>query len=283
MPPWRTAVLCGVALCSFAANSLLCRLALRSGSIDPTSFTAIRLASGAIVLGILVSFRRQNPWKRESWLSGVLLFLYAICFSLAYLGLSAGTGALVLFGSVQTTMIGYGILRKQHPEAKEWIGLLLGSAGVVYLVLPGVMAPPLFSALLMAAAGAAWGLYSIRGKANKDPVASTAANFLWSMPLGAVLMVLAGNAHHASSAGVLYAIVSGAITSGLGYVVWYAALKHLSSNQAAILQLSVPVLAAIGGVTFLQETMTWRLVLCSALVFSGVLVTLRGSGVPRAR
>jgi len=275
---WTVVILCAAALGSFAANSLLCRMALRGGEIDPATFTAVRLLSGALMLALVMTRRRSIPerwWKAGSWFSGSMLWLYAAAFSFAYIGLSAGTGALLLFGSVQATMIGVGLFRADQPKPTEWLGLIIGFAGLAWLVLPGLAAPPLSSAALMVLAGAAWGVYSLRGKASiADPVAATAGNFLRSAPMGVLLALPFLARAHPTSRGVLLALCSGAVTSGLGYVAWYAALKHLTGPRAAIVQLSVPVLAAAGGIVFLGETLTSRLVVSAFLVIGGVAMAL---------
>lgn len=276
-----------VALASFAANSLLCRLALADGEIDPAGFTLIRLVSGAVLLALLLresKSRRDEPpggYGKQSkagraWLSGGLLFAYASSFSFAYVGLSAGAGALILFGSVQATMLWVSIARGEAPSPLQWLGLALALAGLAYLVAPGLAAPPLISALLMAVAGVAWGIYSLRGQGEKDPIRSTADNFLFSCPfaLMAALMLISGL--HASLKGAMLAIASGALTSGLGYVFWYAALPQLGTTRAAIVQLTVPVIAAAGGILILGETFTGRLAVSSMVILSGVGIALYG-------
>jgi len=263
--------LTGTALCSFAANSLLCRAALRGGSIDASAFTVVRLIAGAVLLAV---FARRSASTSGDWASGALLAVYAAAFSFAYLGLSAGTGALLLFGSVQATMLGVGIARREHPGAMEWTGLALGLGGLVWLLLPGLKSPPLFPALLMVAAGAAWGAYSLRGRAQADPVATTAGNFLRAAVLSLPLLAFSVGAGRPEGQGLLLAVVSGAVTSGLGYVAWYAALRDLPSSKAAIVQLSVPVLAAAAGVVFLSEVLTLRLLTAGILVLGGVSLAL---------
>lgn len=262
-----------VALTAFAANSLLARLALGTGSIDPASFTAIRLASGAVVLWLLLRRQRQEiRVSRETIAGAALLLLYAAPFSFAYLTLPTGTGALVLFGAVQCTMIGAGIVTGERPRAPEWIGLAVAAGGVVYLNLPGLGAPSPLGVLLMGIAGAAWGLYSLRGRAAGPPLQRTAESFVLAAPVGVLLAVgyaTAGMAH-VGRAGTLYAVVSGALASGGGYAIWYSVLPSLRATRAGTIQLLVPVLAAAGGVILLNEALTGRLVLSAMAILGGV-------------
>jgi drug/metabolite transporter (DMT)-like permease len=266
-----------LALVAFAANSILCRMALGDAAIDAPSFTLVRLASGAATLACILAvvgrWRQREAWG--SWPSAAMLFLYAAAFSFAYLSLSAGTGALILFGAVQVTMI-MGAIRAGHfPAALEWVGLVAAMAGLVYLVLPGLTAPPLAGAGLMAVAGCAWGVYSLRGRGTRDPLADTAGNFVRSLPLAVALSVAASFAvYRVSMRGVLLAVLSGALASGVGYVLWYAAIRGLTATRAAIVQLSVPVLAAVGGVLFLSERISLRLVNASVLVLGGIAVAV---------
>jgi drug/metabolite transporter (DMT)-like permease len=266
------------ALVAFAFNSILCRLALRGGEIDAAGFTLVRLASGAAALVILAYFFSSRKEIRGSgnWLSAFFLFAYAICFSFAYLGLTAGTGALVLFGAVQITMIGVSIFRGEHPSGLEWVGVLFAVGGLVHLVLPGLAAPPLFNAGLMAAAGIAWGFYTLRGKSSGGPLADTTGNFVRSVPMIVLAAIPFFSRFHLSSRGVLLAATSGAVTSGIGYAVWYAALKHHNSTRAAVLQLSVPVIAAAIGVWLLSETADMRLIIAGALILGGIGLTIFG-------
>ena len=267
------------ALLAFAANSLLCRLALGQESIDAASFATIRLASGAAILLAFVRLRARAaaPGRLEgSWPSGLALFLYAVPFSFAYVSLSAGTGALLLFGAVQTTMILAGLRDGERPDAREWAGLAIALAGVVYLVSPGVRAPSLSGSLLMTLAGAAWGIYSLRGRGARDPVAATAGNFLRAAPMALLVSLTSLRGAHVTARGAALAVISGALTSGLGYVVWYAALAQMSATRAATSQLAVPALTALGGVLLLGEPLTLRLVLASALILGGVALALLG-------
>jgi drug/metabolite transporter (DMT)-like permease len=262
-----------VALVAFAANSILCRLALRDGSIEPLAFTALRLASGALVLAPFLRSRGEAPAEPWNARSALALSLYAIAFSLAYLGLDAGVGALLLFGAVQATMIGAGLASGERPTPRRLSGLALACGGLVVLARPGAAAPPLASALLMVAAGVAWGVYSLVGRGVRAPTRSTARNFLLAAPLGLAAWALAPGAAPGAR-GVALALASGALTSGLGYVVWYAALRGHSATSAAAVQLLVPVLAAAGGVLALGESATPRLVLAGALTLGGVALAV---------
>ena len=283
------------ALTAFAFNSILCRFALRGGEIDAAGFTLVRLVSGAVAL-FIIAFISSSPRVSNvvapnldvtplltsrlvhfgNWPSAFFLFAYAICFSFAYLGLTAGTGALVLFGAVQITMIGFAIFRGERPTGLEWVGVLVAIGGLVYLVLPGLAAPPLFNAALMAVAGIAWGFYTLRGKSSSDPLADTAGNFVRSVPMIVVAAIPFFLRFHLSGRGALLAAVSGAVTSGIGYAVWYAALKHHTATRAAVLQLSVPVIAAAIGVWLLFESADMRLIIAGALILGGTGLTIFG-------
>ena len=275
---WLRAVVCtAFALSAFASNSILCRLALGTGTIDAASFTAIRLASGALMLlpiATIINSGNRKPKFPGSWTSAAMLFVYAAAFSFAYIGLTAGTGALILFGAVQVTMLLAGLGQGERLGRHQWVGLLVALSGLVYLMLPGWQAPPLWAAALMAAAGAAWGVYSLRGRGASDPIAVTGDNFLRTLPMVALMSLVAISVVDVSWQGALLAVLSGAITSGLGYVLWYAALRDLSATRAATVQLMVPVLAALGGVIFLSEQITLRLVVSSLLIIGGVGSTL---------
>ncbi len=273
----RTTLFTVLALVAFAANSVLCRLALGSPGIDAASFTTIRLLSGALTLLLFTALTRPGggPGSSGSWRSALLLFLYAVTFSFAYLSLSAGTGALILFGAVQATMIVVALLTGERPGRGEWLGLLTALAGLVYLVSPGLEAPSLSASLLMAAAGISWGVYSLMGRGVTNPVRVTTGNFVRSVPLSVLVSVVALGRLEVSSSGLVLAVLSGSLASGLGYVVWYAALPGLSATRAATLQLSVPIVAAAGGIIFLTETITFRLVLSAAAVLGGVGLAVR--------
>jgi len=273
MPPARAFVLTLLAMVAFAANSLLCRQALRSTGMDPATFTAIRLLAGAVMLGVLIGVRRRRPGG--TWLSAAALFAYAAAFSIAYVRLSAATGALLLFGAVQVTMHAYGAWSGERLSGAQAIGVLVAAAGLLGLLLPGLTAPPLGSACAMLGAGIAWGVYSLRGKGSGDPTADTAGNFLRSVPMALLLVLVAAKPMGLESRGVACAIASGAIASGLGYAVWYAVLPSLRATTAASVQLSVPVIAALGGVVLLGEPIGLRLVLASIAVLGGVALALR--------
>jgi drug/metabolite transporter (DMT)-like permease len=278
----RTPAFTTLALIAFAANSLLCRLALRGQAIDPATFSAIRIVSGALILGFLVRWPSGAPPKpgASSWTSAGLLFLYAAPFSFAYLHLSAGTGALLLFASVQVTMVLAALVRGERPRPIQWVGLTVAIAGLVYLVLPGLAAPDPFSAALMLLAGIAWGLYSLRGRSTTAPLAQTAGNFARAMPMALVLCLVAWPVPSLKASGVLWAVLSGAIASGIGYALWYAALRHLTAMTAAIVQLAVPILAGAGGVLLLREVLTIRLAVAAVLVLGGISMAILGR--PRA-
>jgi drug/metabolite transporter (DMT)-like permease len=264
-------------LLAFAANTLLCRIALGRELIDPVSFTTLRLLSAAIVLvpmARLAAGSRPAPARAGSWLSALALFAYAIPFSLAYLSLDTGMGALILFGFVQATMIGFGLLSGERPRPLEWLGLATALGGLVYLVSPGLTAPDPLGALLMSTAGIAWGVYSLRGRSVTAPVASTAGNFARTVPMAAIASALALSFVHAEPTGIVLALVSGTLTSGLGYVLWYRVLRGLTSTRAAIVQLPVPVIAALGGVVCLAEQLSLRLVVASALILGGVAMAV---------
>ncbi len=266
------------ALVCFAFNSILCRLALKTDEIDAPSFTAIRLVSGAITLFVILSFlgKKDTPKAEGNWVSAVFLFAYAICFSFAYLGLTTATGALILFGSVQLTMIIFALVKGERPRVLEWLGLILAFGGLVYLVFPGLESPPVLNSILMAFAGISWGFYTLRGRGSTNPLADTAGNFTRSVPF-AVLIALPFLAQiHLSLKGILLAVLSGAIASGIGYSVWYAALKFHTATRAAVLQLSVPAIAALGGVVFLAESVSMRLILASLLILGGIGLVIVG-------
>jgi drug/metabolite transporter (DMT)-like permease len=275
----RTALLTLVTLIAFAGNSVLCRMALKHTTIDATSFTAIRLMSGALMLWLIVRWVRAGRTERTgggNWLSALALFVYAAGFSWAYASLSAATGALLLFGAVQATMIGWGLWSGERLARLQWLGLGLAMAGLVGLMLPGLSAPSWDGALLMAVSGAAWGVYSLRGKGAGDPTLVTAGNF-WRAAL--LALVLSGVTRAGASwdaDGVAYAVASGALTSGLGYALWYSVLPALRATQAATLQLSVPVLAALGGVVLLGEVVTMTFVLASLAALGGIALVIWG-------
>ncbi|MGO4707108.1 DMT family transporter [Microvirga sp. 2MCAF38] len=259
-----------LAMFAFAGNSLLCRLALKNTGVDAATFTLVRVVSAALALWLILRVRSRPQGIAGNWYSALALVVYASAFSFAYIQLPAGTGALLLFGAVQATMIGYGLWTGERLHALQWAGLLLAVGGLVGLVLPGISAPPLLSSLLMLGAGAAWGIYSLRGKSSADATETTAGNFLRAVPFAAALGLLFHAELSFEAAGLGYAVLSGAITSGVGYVIWYAALKDLKATIAATVQLSVPVITAIGGIILLGEALTLRLFVSSAAVLGGI-------------
>lgn len=272
-----------LAMLAFAANSLLCRLALRHTEIDPTSFTLIRLVSGAVMLWVIVAIKGVRARRSGTWLGAFTLFVYAFAFSYAYVHLETGAGALLLFGAVQLTMLGYGYYKGERMQAVAILGLALAIGGLVALLLPGATSPAPASAALMALSGVAWAIYSLIGRQSNDPLASSAWNFLRAIPF----MLLASTPFlgHLSIdlTGALCAIGSGAIASGLGYAIWYAALRTLSSFQAASIQLSVPVLASLAGALVLNESLTSRLVITSLAVLGGIGLILSGKRLAESR
>jgi drug/metabolite transporter (DMT)-like permease len=271
---------CVAALVGFAANSLLCRAALGNGAIDAASFTAIRIGSGAVVLLALSRGARGHG----SWASALALFAYAAAFSFAYLELTTATGALVLFATVQATMIGVGISRGDRPRALQWLGIAIAIAGLIALLAPGLAAPDPIGAALMAAAGVAWGVYSIRGRTATHALAATAGNFARAVPFAALLLLwVPVRGGHVTLEGALLAAASGAIASGLGYSLWYTALPHLPGTRAAIVQLSVPVLATLGGVVVLDEALSLQLAIATAAIVGGILLALLSRSGARPR
>ena len=271
----RTLLLSAAALLAFAANSILCRLALHDTAIDAVSFTTLRIAAGAAMLGALLMFGPARERPRGDWPAALALYAYAILFSFAYLALSAGTGALLLFGAVQLTMFGVALWQGERLDLLQSFGVALAAGGVAWMVAPGVAAPPFGSAMLMIAAGVAWGLYSLRGRGSRAALADTAGNFLRALPFALVLSLGFMGSARFDAQGAGYAVLSGAIASGLGYALWYAALRHLSATRAATLQLGVPVLAAIGGVVFLGETLTPRLLIATVAVLAGISLVIQ--------
>ena len=274
----RIPLLTVFAMLAFASNSLLCRVALRDTAIDAASFTAIRLASGALILALLLRARGRRPAAGGSWPMAAMLFAYAAFFSFAYRDLTAATGALLLFGAVQLTMMGWGLWRGERIRGLALAGLVVAIGGLVALLLPGLAAPPPLAAALMLGAGMAWGVYSLLGRGAGDPTAATGGNFLRSLPFAALLALAAIGHETVDPMGVLYAVLSGAVTSGLGYVLWYAALPALRATSAATIQLSVPAIAAIGGAVLLAEPVTVRLLLASVAILGGIALTIRKKG-----
>ncbi len=272
----RTAGLAAAAMTAFAANSLLCRAALGAQAVDALTFTSVRLASGALVLALVVRGRSGTRDAFAAWRLGAALFAYAIGFSLAYTRITAGVGALLLFGAVQVTMIGGGLVAGERPTTREWLGLGLALAGLVGLTFPGLTAPDPGGAAFMLAAGVAWGVYSLGARAGGEPLAANAASFACSVPLALVAQGVGfvRMPPKVTAAGLALAVTSGAVTSGLGYALWYAALRGLTAAQAAIVQLSVPPLAALGAVALLGEALGARLIVSGAAVLGGIAVAL---------
>jgi len=274
MSSLRIIVLTVLAMVAFAGNSLLCRLALRDTTIDAASFTAIRLCSGAVMLWLVVRVRGGAYTGAGNWRSALALFAYAAGFSFAYLSLPAASGALLLFGAVQATMIGHGLWAGERLQRMQLAGLALALGGLVGLLLPGLSAPPLQGSALMLGAGVAWGVYSLRGRNTGDATRVTAGNFLRAVPIAAALSLLMIGNISLDRAGLAYAVASGALASGLGYAIWYTALPGLKATKAATVQLSVPVIAALGGVAFLGEAITLRLTLASIAILGGIALVI---------
>ena len=270
----RIILLTSLAMLAFASNSLLCRVALKHTGIDAASFTTIRLTSGALMLWLVVRIRNGAQTGGGNWLSASALFVYAAGFSFAYISLPAATGALLLFGAVQTTMIGYGIWSGERLLRLQLVGLILAFGGLVGLLLPGLSAPPLYGSVLMLGAGVAWGIYSLRGRGLGDPTRVTAGNFLRTAPIAATMSLLMINGTSLNNIGFWYAVASGALASGIGYAVWYTALPRLKATHAATVQLSVPVIAALGGIVFLREPLSLRLILASMAILGGIALVI---------
>jgi drug/metabolite transporter (DMT)-like permease len=263
-----------LAMLAFASNSLLCRVALRDTTIDAASFTALRLASGALMLAVIVRARGGRPAAAGSWPMAACLFGYAAAFSFAYRELSAATGALLLFGAVQTAMLGGALAAGERLRALQLAGLALAVGGLVYMLLPGLSAPPIGAAAFMIAAGVSWAGYSLLGRGVTDATLATAGNFLRSVPFAAALGLAFATGATVDRTGALYAVASGAVTSGLGYVLWYAALPSLTAASAAVIQLSVPAIAALGGVVLLAEPLSSRLAIASLAIIGGIALTI---------
>ena len=271
----RVVILTLLAMLAFAGNSLLCRAAFNTSRIDAASFTSIRIVSGAIALWLIVRVRGGKKASAGNWTSAFALFTYAAAFSFAYLSLTAATGALLLFGAVQATMIGFGLWRGEGLRAWQIVGLACALGGLIGLLLPGLSAPPLLSSALMLAAGFAWGAYSLRGKGAGDPLRVTSGNFLRAVAFAVVLSAATLPWASLDAAGVGYAIASGAVTSGIGYAVWYTALPGLKATSAATVQLSVPVIAALGGIALLDEPPTLRLLLAAIAILGGIALVIK--------
>lgn len=259
---------------AFAGNSLLCRVALRDTSIDPASFTALRLLAGALVLWLLLRLRQGTGAPAGSWSGAVTLFLYAAAFSYAYVKLDAGAGALMLFAAVQLSMIAWGLFKGERLSPMQTLGSALALAGLIGLLLPDASAPAMGAALLMILSGIAWGAYSLLGRGIRDPLAATAGNFIRALPMGAVLCLLMLPGLEWDRAGVIYALLSGGLTSGIGYALWYAVLPRLAATQAASIQLSVPLLTVLAGSLLLGEALTGRLVITGLAILGGIVLVL---------
>lgn len=263
------------AMIAFAANSVLCRYALQDLAIDAASFTSIRLLSGAICLLLLVSIKNKGAlqFRQGSWVSALLLFLYAMAFSYAYISLNTGAGALILFAAVQLTMVIVTLLKGKMLTVFEWVGLFTAFSGLSYLLLPSATAPSWIGSLLMVLSGVAWGFYTLAGKGTINPLVSTANNFLRTIPFIVILFLFTFEKASMSNTGIILAITSGAVTSGFGYAIWYIAINGLTVTQAAVVQLSVPIIAAFGGVLFINEPITMQLIIASTLVLGGILIS----------
>lgn len=293
----KTISLTSLALIAFAANSVLCRLALGEQSIDASSFTIIRLLSGALILFIIVSFKHYLSNRKQvsngldiekteskedsnsSWSGSLMLFIYALTFSFAYITLDTATGALILFGSVQITMILVNTFNGNRLHFTEWLGVVIAFIGFVYLMLPGINTPSAFGFFLMTISGIAWGLYTLKGRGSQNPLMDTAHNFIKTIPLVIVVglvQLLIIKSTHLSNTGIYLAILSGAIASGVGYSIWYSVLPHLSVVLSAILQLLVPVIAALGGILFVNELITQRLLISALMILGGILLVIIG-------
>jgi len=259
---------------AFAANSVICRIALKHTCIGAANFTSIRLVSGTMVLWSIARFVRSDSTGRGNWISAFALFAYAAGFSFAYISLTAATGALLLFGAVQATMIGHGLWIGERFRKQQFVGLMLAFGGLVYLLLPGLSAPPLVSSVLMLIAGVAWGVYSLRGKGAGDPTRVTAGNFLRASFFAAALSLLQTSSGNLDIVGIWYAIASGAVASGLGYAIWYSVLPVLKATNAATVQLSVPVFAAFGGIIILGESVTARFLLATLAILGGIALVI---------
>lgn len=301
LPPLLTIT----ALCAFAANSVLCRLALGENTIDPASFTVVRLISGALALGIIVMLRSnasanstmetasKQPFNQpqkptgtqtglaRTWLAPIMLFTYAISFSFAYVSLDTATGALILFATVQFSMLGINLLNGTKLRAIEWLGAMVSLSGFALLMLPGATQPSLFGFILMVISGIAWAIYTLEGKRSFQPVRNTAVNFWRSVPFAVALLIAAllYLPITLSTQGIILAVASGVVASALGYTIWYSALRHLTVTLAALSQLTVPLIAAIGGLLWVGETLTSNLILSGSLILGGIFLVIIRPGV----
>lgn len=272
--PAYVLTLTALAMLAFAGNSLLCRLALKQSAIDAASFTSVRLIAGAVTLGLIVHFRGSAKPAAGDWVSASALFVYAAGFSWAYISLPAGTGALLLFGAVQITMIGYGVWRGERLRPAQTLGLLAACGGLIVMLLPGAHAPPWRGSVLMLCAGVAWGVYSLRGRSARNPLGVTAGNFWRASVMTLAMSGLLLRSAELDAAGVAYAVASGALASGVGYAIWYTAIRGLAATSAASVQLTVPVIAALGAVVLLGEPITLHLVVTSVIILGGVALVI---------
>jgi drug/metabolite transporter (DMT)-like permease len=273
----RIFLLTTITMIAFGANSIFGRVALEGDAIDPSSYSFIRLLSGAIMLAILVgasSGVSKKSLSHGNLISALCLFAYAAAFSFSYVNIETGVGALILFACVQAVMIGWALFKGDRPSLFEWLGIVIAFSAFIWLVSPGLEAPDPIAAALMAISGIAWGAYSLRGKSSSDPLKATAGNFLLSVPMGLVLLFITISSSQITLYGVILAIASGAITSGMGYALWYRVLPQLTATRASIVQLTVPVVAGVGGLIFLPEPLTFRFVLASALILGGVAISI---------
>lgn len=263
---------------AFASNSVFCRLALATSPIDPATFTFVRIASGVVMLWLILLVTGRSRPVRGSWPGALALFSYAVAFSYAYISLPAAAGALLLFGAVQATMVITGLVRGERLAVGQWAGFILALAGLTELLVPGTSAPPAAGAGLMLTAGIAWGVYSLIGRGATDPLSTTAGNFLRCLPMTAALLALTAlSGIRADTSGLIYAVLSGAVASGLGYSIWYAALPGLTPAQGASVQLSVPVITALAGTMVLGEPISLRLALSSLAILGGITFVILGA------
>lgn len=276
----KTLFLTAISLIAFAANSVLCRYALEDGEIDAASFTILRLLSGIIMLLIVMALHRSNEQTsttaKGNWFAAFMLFSYASCFSFAYVSLGAGIGALILFGTVQVTMLFISLHNGHKLHGSEWLGVAVAFSGFVYLVMPDEFSPPLSGVILMLISGISWAFYTLKGQHSQDALMDTTFNFIKTLPFIIILGLISLNSAHYSLQGVVLAVVSGAVTSALGYVIWYHAIRYLRPVQAAVSQLLVPVIATFGGVLLLSEVITSRISIASLMILGGIMLVTLG-------
>lgn len=278
----RLALLTALTLAFFGANSLLARAALRPGLADAATFTTVRLASGAAALLLLRLASGRGLPRGGSAGSALALFAYAAAFSFAYRSIEAGPGAFLLFFAVQATMIGWSVLRGARPARRQWAGIGIALAGLAWLTLPGAHAPDARGAGLMLVAGAAWGAYTLRGRGVRDPAGATAANFALAVPLAVALSLAGAGSLHLTPRGAALAVASGAVASGLGYVLWYTVVPALGAARAAVVQLTVPALVPLAAAALLGEAITPRLLAAGTAILAGVALAIAPGWPPRA-